>query len=79
MVKEFLSEDGTSFDSGNYDPIKMKTQTYKYSEAKLHRYGKGLIGFGMMDVEDKWSYLRNKYFFHANETYGIMLQDSVVN
>ncbi|MBK9582209.1 MAG: VCBS repeat-containing protein [Saprospiraceae bacterium] len=78
LVKEFLSEDGTSFDSGNYDPIKMKTQTYKYSEAKLHRYGKGLIGFGMMDVEDKWSYLRNKYFFHANETYGIMLQDSVV-
>ncbi len=78
LVKEFWTEDGTSFDSGIYDPIKMKTQSCKYAHAKLNRNGKGLIGFGKTEVEDKWSYLRNVTYSHANDTYGIMVQDSTV-
>lgn len=78
LVKEFKTEDGTSFNSGDYNSIKMKTQTYKYSNAKIHRTGKGLLGFGIMEIEDQWSYLRNKHYNHVNDEFGLMIQDSMV-
>jgi hypothetical protein len=57
LVKDFKVQNGSGA-PGSYSDIHMKVQTFKYGNAKLHRTGKGLIGFGKICNEDKWSNLR---------------------
>lgn len=77
LVKDYKIQDGRTL-GNNFADDGMKVQSMKYANAKLHRRGKGMIGYGRTEMEDKWSYLRSKTYNSTNETYGILLPDSVV-
>ena len=77
LVKDFKVQNGSGA-SGNYSDINMKVQTFKYENAKIHRTGKGMIGFSKICNEDKWSNLRTLNYSSPEGTIGIMIPDSVV-
>ncbi|MCB9309910.1 MAG: VCBS repeat-containing protein [Lewinellaceae bacterium] len=77
LVKTYSSHNGTSAPS-DYSEIYMKNQSCRYAEAKLHRLGKGIIGFGKEVLSDQWSYLRTTNYSSPQSTYGIMVPDSVL-
>jgi len=77
LVKDYKIQDGRSVGS-NYADDAMKVQSMKYANAKLHRRGKGMLGFGRTEMEDKWSYLRSKTYNGINEQYAVILPDSVL-
>ena len=77
LVKDYKVQNGINAGS-NYTDGAMKVQSLKYAHAKLHRLGRGILGFGMQSMEDKWSYLRTKSYYGVNDQFNILLPDSTI-
>ena len=75
LVKDYKIQNGLAADN-NYTDVAMKVQNMSYANAKLHRLGKGVLGFAKQCVEDKWSYLRTISYYKFDDQYGIILPDS---